>query len=257
MSQAVYLCDDGLTACSAISHGFFTRRGGVSPKPFDSLNTAYSSGDEADYIDENRRRVAQALGAEHLITVSQIHSAHVHEVSGPWTGPAPQGDAIVTTKPGIALGIMTADCVPVLLCDPSFPIIGAAHCGWQGTKADIVEAVVEKMCALGAKREAIVAAVGPAIAQDSYEVGGELRDAFLASDETTRAFFKPGKTPTKWQFALDRLVVAKLKALGLGSIGHVETDTYSNAENFFSYRRSTHEKVSQFGRQISAIAIRS
>jgi len=257
MSQPVYLCDDGLSDCPHISHGFFTRQGGVSSPPFDSLNTAYSSGDLSENIDENRRRIAQALNADHLLTLSQTHSAEVHQVSGPWQGSAPQGDALVTAQPGLALGIMTADCVPVLLADPSGPIIGAAHCGWKGTHGGMVNAVVNKMCALGASRSQIIAAVGPAIAQDSYEVGDEIRDTFCAPEPANRAFFKKGKTAGKWQFALDKLVVSQLQALGLGHIGHIETDTYRHAENFFSYRRSTHEKQPQFGRQISAIAIRA
>lgn len=257
MTQTVYLCEDGLTFCKNIRHGFFTRLGGVSPAPFDSLNTAFSSSDDADNVKENRQRVADALSVEHLVTCSQIHSATVHEVNGPWDGAAPEGDAMVTTRPGVALGILTADCVPVLFADPDYPMVAAAHCGWRGTIGNIIEATIDMMCALGSSRARIHAAVGPAIAQESYEVGDDLRDEFLRKDAQAAPYFAPGKTSGKWQFALDRLVADRLRAQGLAHVGHIEKDTYSNADSFFSYRRSTHEKAADFGRQISAIAIRA
>ena len=178
-------------------------------------------------------------------------------MTGPWHGAAEDGDAMVTMTPGLALGVLTADCVPVLFAEPQANIVAAAHCGWRGAVRGILGATIEQIRTLGGNIEDVRAAIGPAISKDSYEVGADLRSEFLEAHPSSNAYFVKGKSSDKWQFALDLWVVAQLRALGISKIDHVNRDTYTDEENFFSCRRATHKKQADFGRQISAITLLS
>ncbi len=243
------------------AHGFFTRRGGVSEGVFASLNCGLGSGDAPDAVAENRRRVAVHLGSETLVTCHQVHSAEAVVVGGaeglaPWQpGQGPRADAMATNLPGLALGVLTADCAPVLLLEPEAGVVAAAHAGWRGALSGVTDAAVAAMERLGAARPAIQAAVGPCIAQASYEVGPEFPGPFTAQDLHTQDFFTAGDRDSRWQFDLAGYVVARLRALGLGQVTAPEHDTYADDARFFSYRRSCHRDEPDYGRCISAIAI--
>ncbi len=242
----------------AIPHGFFTRQGGVSTGLHAGLNCGYGSDDDRDAVRQNRARVAGnlAVAEEALVTIHQIHSADVVEVNQPWRpGDAPRGDAMVTTRPGLALGILTADCTPVLFADSEAGVVGAAHAGWKGALSGVLEATVAAMETLGARRETIAAVVGPCIAQASYEVGPEFKASFLEQDTGHEQFFEPGERPRHHQFDLAGFVMARLAALGLGQHHDLAIDTYADDEKFYSYRRSCHRAEGDYGRQISAIAL--
>jgi hypothetical protein len=244
-----------LTAMASVRHGFFTRAGGVSSGIYASLNCGYGSGDERKRVAENRTRAAARLGLEAVLTAYQIHGVAVAEIDRPWSaGEGPKADAMVTRRPGLALGILTADCAPVLLADASAGIVAAAHAGWKGAKAGVIEAVVGAMIRLGADPANIVAVVGPAIGQDSYEVGGEFRAAFLKDDAAAGRFFvqPEGGQP---HFDLSGFVAARLEALKLGAVERIAADTYAEPDRFFSYRRSCHLSEPDYGRQLSAIAL--
>ena len=199
-----------LTADSLrVPHGFFSRQGGVSGGPYASLNCSLSGGDARDAVLENRARAARAIGAEpdRLVGLMQVHGADVVEVTAPWPpGNGPRADAMVTVRPDIALGIITADCAPVLLADTEAGVAGAAHAGWRGAAAGVIEATVAAMIGLGATPAAIVAAIGPCIGQNSYEVGPDLRDAVLAQDPGHARFFAAGHREAHWQFDLAGLL---------------------------------------------------
>ncbi len=246
-------------ALSAISHGFFTRLGGVSTGPYASLNASLSGGDARDAVLENRARVARALGTppERLLGLTQIHSADVVTITDPWKpGEGPRADAMVTRLPGLALGVITADCAPVLFADPASGIVGAAHAGWRGAVAGVLEATVEAMAALGAARAGIIAVIGPCIRQGSYEVGADLRDAVLARAPADACFFAPGKPghlTTHWQFDLAGYCAARLTAAGIGQIAITAGDTAAEPDRFFSHRRRTLAGGGPIGHQISGI----
>ena len=192
------LCASSLAALPGVRHGFFTRQGGVSSGIYASLNCGPGSRDDAANVVENRARVAEMLGAKpgRLITVFQKHSADAVIAEAPWKGDTPpEADAIVTTTPGLAIGVLTADCAPVLFCDGDARVIGAAHAGWKGALSGIVEATVEAMRKLGAKPERITAAIGPAISQDAYEVGAEFVERFVAEEPASAAFFITDEAP--------------------------------------------------------------
>lgn len=244
-----------LSCAKGTRHGFFTRRGGVSSALYESLNVGLGSNDLSENVHENRRRVQTTLGARDLRTLYQVHSASAVIVEAPWEDGPPEADAMVTNKPGIALGILTADCAPVLFADPMAGVVGAAHCGWKGTVSGIIEATLSQMEKLGAQRANILASIGPCIAQNSYEVGEDLRTAFTKQDATLTRFFAPGAQPTKWQFDLKGAVDAMLHQSGLSNIGHIAHDTYSDEARYFSYRRATHRNENDYGRQISAIML--
>ncbi len=242
---------------AGITHGFFTREGGVSEGLYASLNCGPGSRDDRAKVEENRRRVAMALGYEnkHLLTCHQVHGAHAVTVEAPWEmGSGPEADAMVTHMPGIVLGILTADCVPVLFADAQARVIGAAHAGWKGAHRGILGATVEAMQALGARPERIAAAVGPAIAQDSYEVGDDLRETLLAEAKGNAVYFIPNAN-ARWQFDLKSYVVGKLGASGVETINLLALDTFSDKDAFFSYRRTTKAGEPDYGRHISAIAL--
>ncbi len=241
-----------------VPHGFFTRLGGVSQGIYAGLNCGLGSGDARDLVLENRARSAAALGvaAGNLVNVHQVHGRAVASVTAPWVpGAGPQADGLVTDRPGIALGILTADCVPVLLADAEAGVIGAAHAGWKGALAGVTDATLEAMVALGARPERIMAAIGPCIARDSYEVGAELRATFLAADAANKAHFSPGARPGHWQFDLAAYVLDRLWTAGVAGAHALGQDTYGEAELFFSFRRTTHLGEADYGRQLSAIVL--
>lgn len=244
----------------AARHGFFTRRGGVSSGTYASLNCSLSSGDSAENLRENRARVAAALGVAHdaLLGLTQIHSADVVRVTTPWAaGQGPRADALVSALPGLALSVITADCAPVLFHDPATGIAGAAHAGWRGAVAGVLEATIAAMAALGADPARIIACVGPCIAQPSYEVGADLRDAVLAArtpgpDGWAEACFAPGHRPGHWQFDLPGYALHRLRASGVRASA-LGLDTLAEEERFFSHRRRTLRGEPSIGHQISAI----
>ncbi len=240
------------------AHGFFTREGGLSAGIHAGLNCGYGSDDKSAIVRENRARVAEALGvgAENLITMHQIHSADVHLAARPWRpGTAPRGDAMVTTTPGLALGILTADCAPVLFADSESGVIGAAHAGWRGALSGVLEATVQTMEDQGARRDRISAVLGPCIAQDSYEVGLEFQAQFVARNRGFAGYFAPSERPGHYQFDLAGFVMSRLAGLGLGQYNDMALDTYADDSLFYSYRRSCHRDEPDYGRQIAAITL--
>lgn len=240
-----------------VRHGFFTRLGGVSQGIYDSLNCGVGSDDDKTNALLNRDRIAQALLGKPaaVLTCHQIHSAEVVVVDAPFDGLAPKADALVTRTPGIVIGALAADCAPVLLADAQAGVVAAAHAGWRGALAGVVDAAVVTMEGLGAKRGAIHAVVGPCIAQASYEVGLEFEAAFTADIPANARFFTPGARPDKRQFDLPGYLVWRTSTLGLASISATGHDVYPDAERFFSYRRSQHRSEPDYGRLISAIAL--
>jgi YfiH family protein len=247
-----------LAELPGIHHGFLTREGGVSEGIYAGLNCGYGSADNPDHVRENRDRAVQAIGlpADALVTVHQVHSPDVVTVTTAWMhGDAPRADAMVTNRPGIALGILTADCVPVLFCDAQAGVVGAAHAGWKGAAGGVLAATVAAMQALGADPARIRAAVGPHIAWDSYEVGPEFRDRFLTEDAAQADLFKPSRREGHWMFHLAAYVDAKLRSAGIRQIAHAGQDTVTQEEKFFSYRRTTLRGEPDYGRGISIIAL--
>jgi len=254
---------DGLKA-PGIAHGFFGRAGGVSAGIYDSLNCGPGSGDDPNSVTENRRLALAALAPQsqtkedvRLISLSQIHSAIVHVMphDGGASQSRPQGDAMVTAVPGLALAILTADCAPVLLADPQAKVIGAAHAGWKGALGQegggVLEAALAAMEKLGAMRNRIHAAVGPCISQDNYEVGGEFRERFVEQ----RRFFIPSDKEGHYRFNLPGYVAHRLTAAGIESVETLDVCTYPPENGFFSFRRTTHAGESDYGRQLSAIML--
>ena len=244
---------------SNISHGFFTRKGGASDGIYATLNCGIGSSDDRDAVLKNRAAVADDIGVlpTNLVTVRQVHSARVAVVDQPWPREqAPEADALVTDKPGIALGILTADCAPILLACAKTGVIGAAHAGWKGALGGVMEKTVEAMAGLGAHPADIVAVIGPAIAGRSYEVGPDFIDPFLAQDETNRRFFASAPQPGHWLFDLAGYVADRLVRAGVGKVDGLARDTYAEEAEFFSYRRSCHRGEKDYGRQMSVIARR-
>jgi YfiH family protein len=246
-----------ISSDSRIRHGFFTRQGGVSTGIYAALNCGLGSNDDPAHVAANRARCAEMLGVAPagLVTAYQVHGTNVAEVVAPWTpGNGPRADALVTTRRGVALGILTADCTPVLLADPEAGVIGAAHAGWKGAKAGVMDAVVAAMIRNGAATENIVATVGPVIGPESYEVGPEFRQAFLDDYPAAAVFFHDGPRGRP-HFDLPGFVIRRLEILKLGAIDRIEADTCADAERFFSYRRSCLNGEPDYGRQLSAIAL--
>lgn len=240
-----------------LAHGFFGRPGGVSAGLYAGLNCGPGSGDDRDAVIENRRRAMTALDGPTLVTCYQIHSATAVTVTAPWEiAAAPHADAMATAVPGLALGILTADCAPVLLADAEAGVIGAAHAGWKGAIGGVTDAAIGAMEALGARRERIAAAVGPCIAQESYEVDAAFRARFLDSDPGTARFFIPSNRDGHCRFDLEAYVVARLEKAGVSAIAALKTDTYAAPAAFYSFRRATHRGEADYGRDLSAIALR-
>ena len=247
-----------LSGIRSIRHGFFQRGGGVSGDIYASLNCGRGSNDSAEAVSENRRLVAEYFGrkADDLLTLYQIHSPEVAFVEGAWVpDAAPQADAMVTRKPGLVLGILTADCAPVLFSDRSGTVVGAAHAGWRGAFGGVLEATVDEMIRQGADETGISAAIGPCISQSAYEVGDEFRTTFLEADDENASFFVEGERADHWQFDLAAYVAKRLTARGVPLETDTAACTYQNEARYFSYRRSTHRDEPDYGRQVSAIMI--
>ncbi|HEX7776074.1 MAG TPA: peptidoglycan editing factor PgeF [Parvibaculum sp.] len=249
-----------LDVLTHIRHGFFTREGGVSKGIYASLNCGYGSNDDKGAVSENRARIAQGLSVapEKLLTVYQVHSPRVIHVTEPWSpADAPQADAMVTDRSNVALGILAADCAPVLFADNAARVIGAAHAGWKGAFTGVLEATIEAMTGLGAARERIVAAIGPCISRDAYEVGPEFRDRFLETDAANGKWFTPSARDTHFMFDLPAYAASRLDAAGVAAVTTLGLCTYADEKRFFSYRRTTHRGEPDYGRQMSAIALRA
>mgnify|MGYP000845660972 FL=1 len=239
---------------AAVPHGFLGRRGGVSVGAVAGLNAGLGSGDADAAVARNRAIAVEAVrpGAR-LVSVYQVHSADCVTVAEPWSdAERPRADALVTDRPGLLLGIVTADCAPVLLADPAAGVVGAAHAGWKGAVAGVTDATLTAMEALGARRERIVGAIGPCIAQASYEVDEGFADRFAGEDPANRRFFAPGK-PGHWQFDLEAYVAHRLVQAGIGGVERLGLDTYADPARFYSFRRATHLAEPDYGRQIALI----
>lgn len=240
---------------AAVPHGFLGRRGGVSVGAVAGLNAGLGSGDADKAVAQNRAIAVDAVrpGAR-LVSVYQIHSADCVTVREPWSdADRPRADALVTDRPGLVLGIVTADCAPVLLADPAVGVVGAAHAGWKGAVAGVTDAALSAMEALGARRERIVGAIGPCIAQVSYEVDGGFAERFAAEDAGNDRFFMPGR-PGHWQFDLEAYLAHRLVRAGIGGVERLGLDTYADPARFYSFRRATHLGEPDYGRQIALIA---
>jgi YfiH family protein len=247
-----------LSNLPGIRHGFFTRGGGVSEGLYESLNGGVGSEDSPAKVAENRARMAARLGVtpERFLTAYQIHSPEVVVAETPWpSSERPRADAIVTRAPGLAIGISTADCGPLLLADAQARVIGAAHAGWRGALTGVIEQTVAAMEKLGAERGRIVAAAGPMIRQPNYEVGQDLVDRFIAVDANTIRFFKPAKRPGHAMFDLAGYIVSRLRRADIAAIEDLGHCTYADAAQFYSYRRATHLAEPDYGRHINAIAL--
>ena len=239
-----------------IAHGFFGRIGGVSTGIYESLNCGPGSGDDPAKVSENRKRVLEALEGAALVTLHQVHGADVTIVDEAWdTGKGPHADAMVTAAPNIALGILTADCAPILLADAESRVIGATHAGWKGALSGVIDAAIGAMEKLGALRGRIAAAIGPCISQANYEVGPEFRERFVDADSTHARFFARAEAPDHFRFDLEGFAVARLAAAGVSDIAPLSACTYARERSFFSFRRATHRKEPAYGRQISAIML--
>lgn len=245
-----------LAAVPGLRHAFFTREGGLSEGPYTSLNVGWRGGDLPERVAANRARAAALLGirAERLVTARQVHGATALVVTQPWeAAAAPEADGLVTDRPGLLLGVLSADCGPLLLADPEAGVVGAAHAGWKGALAGIVEATVAAMTGLGAAPERVVAALGPCIAQASYEVGPEFVARFAAGDPTSAGLFRPAPGGVKMLFDLKGYIAGRLRQAGVVQVELLPHDTLANAETFFSYRRATLQGERLFGLQLSAV----
>lgn len=244
---------DSLAAIEGIAHGFFGRKGGVSTGLYASLNIGQGSDDDAQCIRDNRARIRDSLGAEKLLSCFQVHSAKVATVKEPWHS-RPQADAMVTRVPGLALCILSADCVPILFADKKSRVIGAAHAGWKGALAGVCEATLDAMEEIGAAREDVTAAIGPAIQQSSYEVGPEFRDTFVGEQEWTDRLFRAGEGDRSY-FDLVGYVETTLQRAGVPSIDNIGHDTCAMEDDYFSNRRRNHRAESDYGRNGSVILL--
>ncbi len=237
-------------------HGFFTRRGGASSGIYQGLNCGFGSTDQTEAVTLNRTRVAEAMevAPDDLATVFQYHSAEVLALTQAPHGQRPKADAMVTATPGLALGILTADCAPVLFADAEAGVVGAAHAGWKGALGGVLENTLAAMEALGANRGNTVAVIGPCISQAAYEVGPEFMDTFIAHDPEYARFFAGGNED-RVQFDLPLFALHRLREAGIGDAEWTRYCTYSDPDRFYSYRRSVHQKEADYGRLISVIRI--
>ncbi len=263
-SEAVYYEIEAFLSGEAAPafHGFFGRQGGVSKDVFTSLNCGLGTEDNPGLVQKNRNKIAQAVGVDpdHFITMHQIHSTTCVRVEKPWNiHERPEADAMVTDVPGIALGVLTADCAPVLFYgenDKGKPVIGAAHAGWGGALKGVLESTVTAMNDLGAKNENIRACIGPCIGKASYEVGEDFAQPFFDEDDDNDRFFHAARKEGHFMFDLAGYCAGKLYKAGLSRIYIKDLDTYFNEEDFFSYRRATHRSENDYGRQASVICIK-
>jgi purine-nucleoside/S-methyl-5'-thioadenosine phosphorylase / adenosine deaminase len=247
-----------LSRLQGLRHAFFTRDGGVSTQIYASLNGGVGSDDDPARVTENRARMAHALGVTpaNLLTAYQIHSPDVVVAERPWAAAQrTRADAIITRTPGIAVGVSTADCGPVLLADARARVVGAAHAGWRGALAGVVEATIAAMEKLGAERTRMVAALGPTIRQKNYEVGPELHAQFVIADASHARYFAPSKRADHFLFDLAGFIVARLKAMGVGAVDDLGLCTYEDEARFYSYRRSVHRAEADYGRHVNAIVL--
>jgi len=247
-----------LAKIARIRHAFFTRSGGVSQGVYATLNGGVGSNDAPAKVDENRARMAAALGVvpNHLLTAYQIHSPDVVIAEQPWTRETrPRADAIVTRTPRLAVGVSTADCGPLLLADAAAGVVGAAHAGWRGALGGVIEATVAAMESLGAKRARIAAALGPTICQPYYEVGPEFVERFLAADASNARFFAASERAGHAMFDLTGFIAERVHRAGIDNFEDLGLCTYAEPERFFSYRRMTRLGEADYGRHINAIAL--
>lgn len=246
----------GETEVRGIRHGYFTRAGGVSSGIYHGLNVGTGSDDDQAMVRENRSRVATWMGvdAEALLTVHQVHSPDVVVAQGPFPQERPKADAIVTDRPGVAIGAVSADCGPVLFADAQARVIGAAHAGWKGAFTGVLENTIAAMESLGAARERIVAVLGPSIGLENYEVGPEFVARFVEADNGNAGYFMPSRKPGHAMFDLNRYTIDRLRHAGV-TAESLNRCTYVEEDLFYSYRRSTHRKEADYGRQISAIIL--
>lgn len=247
-----------LAGLPGIRHGFFTRQGGVSEGIYASLNGGMGSRDDLAKVEENRARMAHALGLAPaaLVACWQVHSPDAVILETPWTrDDAPQADAVVTAIAGLGAAVTIADCGPVLFADPVARVVGAAHAGWKGAFGGVIEATLAAMERLGAQRSNVYAAIGPLIRQPSYEVGEDFLARFLDTDRTFARFFAAAERPGHALFDLPGFIGHRLREAGVTHIEDLGLDTYSDEIRFFSYRRATHRREADYGRMVAAIAL--
>lgn len=247
-----------LSSVPGIRHAFFTREGGVSGGIYAGLNGGLGSNDAPDHVQENRRIMAQVLDVpqDHLLTTYQVHSPDVAVATKPWDIDArPKVDAMVTKVPGLALGVTTADCGPVLFVDPTAQVIGAAHAGWKGALGGVLEATIAAMETLGGSRGNMIVAMGPMIRQRNYEVRADFAETFEAADPANAQFFASASRDGHAMFDLAGYIRARLDAAGVLMVDDVDLCTYADEDRFYSYRRSTHRKEPDYGRHIHAIVL--
>jgi polyphenol oxidase len=250
-----------LSLSTRVRHGFFTRNGGVSTGVYASLNCGWGSDDHKNSVSENRNMVGRYLGSDEklgggVVTLYQEHgTAALHVSKQPLRDSLPRADAVISNTPGLVIGVLTADCAPVLLADVEAGIVGAAHAGWRGAIDDVLGSAVREMERLGARREKIAAAIGPCISQTAYEVGPEFEAAFVERDLKFGSFFTRENPQSRPHFDLPGFVAMRLREAGVGSIEDVRLCTCENESLFFSYRRKTHRGEADYGRQISAIVV--
>jgi hypothetical protein len=248
-----------LASVNGVSHGFFTREGGQSRDLYASLNCGFGSGDDKDTVAMNRAAVADRLGTapERLLTVWQSHSPVVVTAHEPWdVRKPPEGDAVVTATPGLAVAVLTADCAPVLFADTTAGVVAAAHAGWKGALGGVLEATLDEIERLGGHRRHVAVALGPMISQENYEVDGAFRERFLESEPGNARFFAQGRREGRFQFDLPAYARFRLEAVGVRSIDDTALCTYADEARFYSFRRATHRGETDYGRQISAIMVR-
>lgn len=254
-AEAVHL---DILKAPGVTHGFFTRRGGVSTGVYESLNGGVGSNDDPARVTENRHRMAHALGVagDNLLVPFQIHSATALHVTSPFAADArPRCDGLVTATRGLGLGVTGADCGIALFADRERQVIGAAHAGWKGALTGVLEATIAAMVEIGAERQSIIAALGPTIGQDSYEVGPEFFARFLDAAQDHAQFFKPSTRTAHFMFDLPRFIGFRLEKAGIGAFADCGIDTYKDEARCFSYRRTTHRNEPDYGRLIAAIAL--
>jgi polyphenol oxidase len=247
-----------LSALPGIRHAFFTREGGVSEGlVYGSLNGGMGSGDDKAKVGENRRRMAAHLGVEtpNLVSVWQVHSPDCLHVAAPWPGERTKADAMATATQGMALGVATADCGPILFADPRAGVVGAAHAGWKGAIGGVIEATLARMEGMGAARTNVTAVIGPMLSQSNYEVGPEFVTRFMAEDAGNARYFAPSLKADHAMFDLPGYNLMRLQRAGVGRAENLALCTYADEERFYSYRRTTHRKEPDYGRLISAICL--
>lgn len=245
------------TLLDGVPHGFLGREGGVSTGIHAGLNVGLGSDDTREAIVENRCRAVEAvLPGAALVTLHQVHSPHAIAVTAPFADDErPHADALVTDRPGLLLGVLTADCVPVLLADRQAGVIGAAHAGWKGAITGVTDSTIAQMLALGARRDRISAAIGPCIARASYEVDEGFLRRFVEDDPENERFFSDGARAGHHQFDIEAYVASRIAAAGIGRVEMLGRDTYADAQRFYSFRRATHRGEPGYGRQISLIGL--